>query len=79
MESHCGQIEWPPAGWQLVATAGSGTKTKTQCLRLKDRYIYVAQFHIEMQGTPEVSRTIMQNFLGLAKQWGGWNPHGRIK
>jgi hypothetical protein len=22
MESHCGQIEWPPAGWSLVATAG---------------------------------------------------------
>jgi len=79
MESHCGQIEWPPAGWELIATAGSGTKTKTQCLRLKDGYIYAAQFHIEMQGTPDVSRTIMQNFLDLAKQWGGWNPQGRIK
>jgi hypothetical protein len=50
MESHCGQIEWPPQGWQLIATAGEGTKTKTQCLRLKDQCIYAAQFHIEMDG-----------------------------
>src|SRR6266850_916400 len=69
MESHCGKIEWAPAGWQLIATAGSGTKTKTQCLRLTDRYIYAAQFHIEMQGTSETSRLIMNNFLTLAKQW----------
>jgi hypothetical protein len=39
MESHCGQIEWAPAGWALVATAGQGAKTKTQCLRMKDRYV----------------------------------------
>ena len=25
MESHCGQIEWPPAGWTLIATAAEGT------------------------------------------------------
>jgi len=79
MESHCGQIEWPPNGWRLIATAGPGTKTKTQCLRVKDRYIYAAQFHIEMSGTLEVSRLIMSNFLALAKQWGGWNPKGRIE
>jgi hypothetical protein len=72
MESHCGQIEWPPQGWLLVAGAGPGTQTKTQCLRMQDRYIYAAQFHIEMAGTPENSRQIMGNFLGLAKAWGGY-------
>ena len=66
MESHCGQIEWPPKGWELVATCGQGGKTKTQCLRLKDHVVYAAQFHIEMEGTPESSRTIMGNFLSMA-------------
>jgi hypothetical protein len=65
MESHCGQIEWPPKGWDLIATCGDGGKTKTQCLRLKDYLIYAAQFHIEMDGTPESSRRIMGNFLKL--------------
>ena len=69
MESHCGQIEWPPAGWSLVATAGGGTLTKTQCLRLDGRPIYAAQFHIEMAGTSENSRQIMSNFLALARAW----------
>lgn len=69
MESHCGQIEWPPKGWELIATAGPGTKTKSQCLRVKDQCIYAAQFHIEMDGTPESSRQIMSNFLGLAREW----------
>lgn len=78
MESHCGQLEWPPKGWALIATAGQGTKTKTQCLRVKDRCIYAAQFHIEMTGTPETSRRIMANFLELAKTWGGYNPNGKI-
>lgn len=77
MESHCGQIEWPPMGWELVATAGADARTKTQCLRLRDRYIYAAQFHIEMNGTPETSRQIMANFLALAQSWGGYNPRGR--
>ncbi len=76
MESHCGQIEWPPAGWSLTATAGKDTKTKTQCLRMNDRLIYAAQFHIEMQGTPEASKQIMANFLALAKSWGGYNSQG---
>lgn len=67
MESHCGQIEYPPRGWELIATAGEGTLTKTQCLRANDAFIYAAQFHIEMEGTPETSRTIMSNFLLLAK------------
>ena len=78
MESHCGQIEWPPKGWTLIATAGQGTKTRTQCLRVKGSCIYAAQFHIEMAGTPEASRRIMENFLDLAKAWGGYNPKGRI-
>lgn len=71
MESHCGQIEWPPVGWSLVATAGAGTLTKTQCLRLDNHPIYAAQFHIEMAGTPENSRQIMSNFLALAQEWQG--------
>jgi hypothetical protein len=77
MESHCGQIEWPPKGWVQVATAGPGTLTKMQCLRVRDRYIYAAQFHIEMDGTPATSRAIMGNFLRLAQTWGGYNPTGQ--
>ncbi|MCC7374825.1 MAG: hypothetical protein IT581_09225 [Verrucomicrobiales bacterium] len=68
MESHCGQIEYPPKGWRLVATAGPGTQTRNQCLRYGDRPVYAAQFHIEMAGTPETSRAIMANFLRLAAQ-----------
>ena len=67
MQSHCGQIEWPPKSWELIATAGAGTKTKVQCLKVMDAPIYAAQFHIEMEGTPETSRRIMGNFLQLAK------------
>ena len=66
VESHCGQIEWPPAGWELIATCGAGGKTKTQCLRLKDHPVYAAQFHIEMAGTPESSKRIMENFLAIS-------------
>ena len=76
MESHCGQIEWPPAGWTLVATAGQGSQTRMQCLRVNGRPIYAAQFHIEMTGTPEASRKIMSNFLGLAKKWSSARTHG---
>ena len=71
MESHCGQIEWAPRGWSLIATAGRRTQTRVQCLRLNDAYIYAAQFHIEMAGTPDASRQIMGNFLALAKSWAG--------
>lgn len=77
MESHCGQIEWPPKGWMLIATRGDGALTKTQCLRRKDRYVYAAQFHIEMAGTPATSRAIMGNFLKLAESWGGYNPDAK--
>ena len=68
MESHCGQIEWAPNGWQLIATMSAGGKTGTQCLRLSGRLVYAAQFHIEMEGTPDSSRTIMSNFLALCQQ-----------
>jgi hypothetical protein len=78
MESHVGQIDYVPPGWVRVATNGPGAHTENQCLRLQDRYIYAAQFHIEMRGTPEVSRTIMANFLSLAKAWGGYNPTGAL-
>lgn len=77
MESHCGQIEWPPKGWSLIATAGRDTRTKTQCLRVNDRPIYAAQFHIEMEGTPETSKQIMSNFLAEARAWGGYESKGR--
>jgi hypothetical protein len=77
VESHCGQIEWPPKGWVLIATAGQDALTKTQCIRVKDRYIYAAQFHIEDAGCPETARAIMGNFLRLAKDWGGYNPDGK--
>ena len=69
IESHCGQIEWAPKGWTLVAVGGSGARTRTQCLRVRGRPIYAAQFHIEMDGTPENSRRIMSNFLELAREW----------
>jgi hypothetical protein len=68
MESHCGQIEWAPKGWELIATCGEGGKTTTQCLRLKDHLVYAAQFHIEMQGTPESSKRIMENFLAMCQE-----------
>jgi hypothetical protein len=73
VESHCGQIEWTPRGWELVATAGEGTLTKTQCVRLKGRPIYAAQFHIENAGAPDSSRTIMTNFLRMASEWNRLN------
>jgi hypothetical protein len=77
MESHCGQVAYLPKEWVLVATKGRGGLTTNQCFRVKDRYIYGAQFHIEMEGTPENSRRIMANFLSLARQWGGYNPKGK--
>jgi len=76
MESHVGQIAYVPKSWVRVATKGPGALTENQCLRVADRYIYAAQFHIDMPGTPENSRRIMGNFLRLAKSWGGYNPRG---
>ncbi|HKB41076.1 MAG TPA: discoidin domain-containing protein [Gemmataceae bacterium] len=77
VQNHCGQIEWAPRGWVLVATRGAGGKTRTQCLRVKDRYIYAAQFHFEAPGTLATSRVIMTNFLKLAREWGGYNPDAK--
>jgi len=77
MESHCGQIEYAPKGWAHIVGKGTGAKTNFQCLRVSDRYIYAAQFRIEMSGTPENSRHIMANFLKLAKAWGGYNPEAK--
>jgi len=77
MESHCGQIMYPPKGWVLVVTKGDKGHTVHQCLRVANRPIYAAQFHIEMAGTAENSWRIMSNFLNLAKEWGGYNPKGK--
>lgn len=70
MESHVGQIDYVPDGWTRVITGGPGALTKNQCLRVKGYPIYAAQFHIEMDGTPDNSRRIMSNFLRLARQAG---------
>lgn len=77
MESHIGQITYPPKGWVRVVTKGPGAHTVNQCIRVKDRYIYAAQFHMEMAGTPENSQIIMANFLRLAKEWGGYSRKGK--
>lgn len=66
MQSHCGQIEYAPPGWKIIAGAGQGTLTKVQTIRLADYPIYAAQYHIEMAGTPENSSRLMSNFLTLA-------------
>jgi len=59
-----------PQGWKLIVTRGAGSHTKVQCMRVKDRYIYAAQFHMENEGTPENSARLMSNFLALARSWG---------
>lgn len=69
MESHCGQIEYVPRGWLHLVENGPEGHTRIQCLRRADRPIYAAQFHIEMDGTPENSRRIMDNFLKVAVAW----------
>jgi len=76
-ESHVGQIDYVPDGWVRVVTKGPNGLTENQCLRVADRYIYAAQFHMELPGTPEPSQRIMSNFLAAAKQWGGYNPKGK--
>jgi len=69
MESHVGQIAYPPKGWTRLVTAGEGAKTLNQLLRVDGYPIYAAQFHIEMEGTPDSSRRLMTNFLSEAKTW----------
>ena len=44
-----------------------GRSARLDCLRLRDRPVYAAQFHIEMDGAPDSSRAIMANFLALAR------------
>jgi len=68
-EYHCGQLEYLPAGWDLIVTKGKGGKTWMQCMKKRGTCIYAAQFHIELRGTPEVSRQVMSNFLATAKAW----------
>jgi hypothetical protein len=69
MENHCGQIAWPPRGWDLIATAGHGSLTRVQCIKRRGAPIYAAQFHIEMPGTPESSYHMMRNFLAEVDRW----------
>lgn len=69
MESHCGQIAWAPKGWEWIAAGQPGALTRIQAIRVKDRPIYAAQFHIEMAGTPATSELIMLNFLNEASRW----------
>ena len=71
MESHCGQIEYAPSGWVHLVDERKGPATRDyNVLRVKDRYIYAAQFHIEMAGTSENSRQIMGNFSETGKRRG---------
>jgi hypothetical protein len=71
---HCGQLEYLPLGWDLIVTKGRGGKTLMQCMKKRDTCIYAAQFHIEMDGTPESSVKIMSNFLDRARQWTSSHP-----
>lgn len=69
MESHVGQIAYVPPGWTLLVADGPGALTHHQLIRLNDRPIYAAQFHIEMEGAPAASERIMTNFLEIARAW----------
>ncbi len=75
-EYHCGQIEFLPKGWELLVTKGTSGKTWMQCMRKRGTCIYAAQFHIELQGTPENSQRIMSQYLAYAKAWArnNWRP-----
>jgi GMP synthase-like glutamine amidotransferase len=68
MESHVGQIAYPPPGWSRIITKGPGALTENQCIKIDGFPIYAAQFHIEMKGTEQSSRAIMANFLTLARK-----------
>ena len=69
VESHCGQIEWAPRGWLLIVTGGEGAKTRVQCIRRAESPVYAAQFHVELEGSPEPSLRITRSFLALARAW----------
>lgn len=66
-ESHCGQVEFLPTGWILLATHGPSGKTKNQLMKVADKPIYAAQFHIDMGG--EHARMLAKNFLDVARNW----------
>jgi hypothetical protein len=77
LESHCGELAYLPAGWSQIGGKGAGTLTNIQCFRKNDKPIYGAQFHIENDFNTDTNNNatrIMTNFLGLAQQWGGYNP-----
>lgn len=76
-EYHCGQLNYLPAGWHQIGGRGDiNTLTEMQCFRRDDRPVYGAQFHIEndssSSATNNNSRIIMENFLNIAQQWGGY-------
>lgn len=76
-ESHCGQLNYPPAGWYQVGGIGHpDTKTEFQCIRRTGKYIYAAQFHIENYNSQTWNNSIqiMTNFLNLAQSAGGYQP-----
>jgi hypothetical protein len=74
-ESHEGEIKWLPGSWVLIATKGPKGLTVNQIMRVRNRYIYAAQCHIELGGRDRLA--LCKNFLDLAKSWGGYNPNGK--
>lgn len=74
-ESHMGELKWLPKSWVLIATKGSKGLTVNQIMRVRNRYIYAAQPHMENGGRDRLS--LCKNFLDLAKSWGGYNPKGK--
>ena len=73
-ESHMGEIKWVPSDWVLIATKGPRGLTVNQIMRVRNRYVYAAQCHVEASGRDRLA--ICKNFLDLAKSWGGYNPNG---
>ncbi|HPY76535.1 MAG TPA: hypothetical protein PLQ45_01715, partial [Anaerohalosphaeraceae bacterium] len=76
-QSHMGQLEYLPMGWEQVCGAGDGALTEIQCFKKIGKPIYGAQFHIENYHvqTQVNSIIIMNNFLTIAKQWGGYRAN----
>jgi hypothetical protein len=66
-ESHCGQVDYLPPGWTLLATHGPGGKTKNQLMKVAGHPIYAAQFHIDLGG--DHAKVLAQNFFGVARRW----------
>jgi hypothetical protein len=53
----------------LIVTGGEGAKTRVQCIRRAESPVYAAQFHVELEGSPEPSLRITRSFLALARAW----------